>query len=89
MVKTKKIPQRSCLGCGLKTNKQNLIRVVRRPDGVLVIDKKGKEPGRGAYICQNVDCLKEAIRKKAIERALGEKLSDDIIVELTNQISSN
>lgn len=89
MVKTKKIPQRSCLGCGLKTNKQNLIRVVRRPDGVLLIDKKGKEPGRGAYICQNVDCLKEAIRKKAIERALGEKLSDDIIVELTNQISSN
>jgi hypothetical protein len=89
MVKTRKIPQRSCLGCGLKTDKQNLIRVVRKPDGVLVIDKKGKETGRGAYICHNVDCLKEAVRKKAIERALGEKLSDDIIVELTNQISSN
>lgn len=89
MVKTRKVPQRSCIGCGLKTDKNNLIRVVRRPDGVLVIDKKGKEPGRGAYICHNTDCLKEAIRKKAIERALGEKLSDDIIVELTNQISSN
>lgn len=89
MVKTRKIPQRSCLGCGLKTDKQNLIRVVRQPDGILIIDKNGKKPGRGAYICQNVECLKDAIRKKAIERALGEKLSDDIIVELTNQISSN
>ncbi|MDD2371403.1 MAG: YlxR family protein [Firmicutes bacterium] len=89
MVKTRKIPQRSCIGCGLKTDKINLIRVVRKPNGVLVIDKKGKEPGRGAYICHNAECLKAAIRKKAIERALGEKLSDDIIVELTNQISSD
>ncbi len=89
MVKTRKIPLRSCIGCGLKTDKIKLIRVVRKPDGVLVIDKKGKEPGRGAYICHNADCLKEAIRKKAIERALGKKLSDDIIVELTNQISTD
>lgn len=89
MTKTRKIPQRSCIGCGLKTEKKNLIRVVRKPDGILVIDKKGKEPGRGAYICMETECLKEAIRKKAIERALGVSLSDDIIVELTNQISSN
>ena len=89
MTKTRKIPQRSCIGCGLKTEKKNLIRVVRKPDGTLVIDKKGKEPGRGAYICMETECLKEAIRKKAIERALGVSLSDDIIVELTNQISSN
>lgn len=85
-MKERKIPQRSCLGCGLKTDKNKLIRIVRRPDGSLVLDRKGKEPGRGAYLCPNSQCLKLAIKKKAVERALGVKLDDDLIVELSNRL---
>ena len=85
-MKPKKIPQRSCLGCNLKTDKNKLIRVVRKPDGEVVIDKTGKVAGRGAYICSSRECLKEAIKRKSLERALNIKLSDDLIVELNNQI---
>lgn len=88
-MKVKKIPQRSCLGCGLKTEKASLIRVVRRPDGLLLVDKRGKEPGRGAYICSKESCLKMAIKKKAIERALSVKLTADIIEELTGQLNKD
>ena len=85
-MKLKKTPQRSCLGCGLKTDKNKLIRIVKTPEGQVVIDKTGKAPGRGAYICLNIECLKEAIKRKSVERALNIKLSDDLIVELSNQV---
>ena len=88
-MKPKKIPQRSCIGCGLKTDKNKLIRVVRKPDGEVVIDKTGKVAGRGAYICLSQECLKEAIKRKSLERALSIKLSDDLIVELNNQINKD
>ena len=88
-MKPKKIPQRSCIGCGLKTDKNKLIRVVRTPDGEVVIDKTGKVAGRGAYICLSQECLKEAIKRKSLERALNIKLSDDLIVELNNQINKD
>ena len=85
-MKEKKIPQRSCLGCGLKTDKNKLIRIVRTPEGRLVLDRKGRTPGRGAYLCPDSKCLKLAIKRKAVERALGVKLDDDIIVELSSQM---
>ena len=88
-MKQKKIPQRKCIACNERSDKKALVRIVKNKDGEIFFDPTLKANGRGAYICHNVDCLKDAIRKKAIERALGEKLSDDIIVELTNQISSN
>lgn len=88
-MKPKKIPQRTCIGCGLKTDKNKLIRVVRKPDGDVVIDKTGKIPGRGAYICAKQECLKEAIKRKSLERVLEIKLTDDLIVELNNQINKD
>ena len=84
--KIKKIPQRSCIGCGEKKNKNEFIRVVRTPEGELVLDKTGRMPGRGAYLCLSEECLKKAVKKKAIERALGVTVSDDLLVILTNQI---
>lgn len=88
-MKPKKIPQRTCIGCGLKTDKNKLIRVVRKPNGDVVIDKTGKIPGRGAYICAKQECLKEAIKRKSLERVLEIKLTDDLIVELNNQINKD
>ena len=65
----KKIPMRQCLGCREMFPKRELIRVVRSPEGELSLDFKGKAPGRGAYVCPNVDCLKKARKAKARERA--------------------
>ena len=53
----KKIPQRTCLGCNEAKPKNELIRIVKQSDGKIFVDKTGKAEGRGAYICNNVECL--------------------------------
>ena len=63
----KKIPMRQCVGCREMRPKRELVRVVKSPEGEITLDFKGKAPGRGAYVCPNVDCLKKA--RKEIGRA--------------------
>ena len=79
----KKIPMRQCLGCREMKPKRELIRVVRSPEGEVSLDSKGKMPGRGAYVCPGADCLKRAIKSKALSRALGLPIPESIIEELT------
>ena len=66
----KKIPMRQCVGCREMRPKRELVRVVKSPEGEITLDFKGKAPGRGAYVCPNVDCLKKARKAKALERGL-------------------
>ena len=66
----KSIPQRQCVGCREKKPKPELIRVVRAPDGGISLDARGKAAGRGAYLCPDPECLKKAIRSKALDRSL-------------------
>ena len=66
----KKIPMRQCIGCREMKPKQELIRVVRPPEGELTVDFRGKMNGRGAYVCPDTACLKKAVKSKALERAL-------------------
>ncbi len=69
-MKAKKIPQRMCVGCQMMKNKKELLRIVRTPDGAVVLDASGKKAGRGAYLCSNEDCLTKAVKEKRLERAL-------------------
>ena len=69
MPKVKKIPQRQCVGCREMRDKKSLIRVVRSPEGEISLDFVGKKPGRGAYVCRDVECLKRARKSRALERA--------------------
>lgn len=78
----KKIPQRTCVGCNIKKNKRDFIRIVKNKNGEISIDKTGKMPGRGAYLCDNVECLEKAIKTKRIERAFEEKIDDEIYEKL-------
>lgn len=66
----KHIPERICVGCGKKFPKRDLIRIVLSPDGEVAIDEKGKAPGRGAYVCDNQQCIQIAVNKKKLERSL-------------------
>ena len=66
----KKIPARQCIGCMTSRPKKELVRVVRAPSGEISIDLVGKKPGRGAYVCYSVECLKKARKSRALERAL-------------------
>ena len=65
----KTIPVRQCLGCREHKPKPELIRVVRSPEGDVSLDFGGKKPGRGAYVCRDVACLKKARKSRALERA--------------------
>ena len=78
----KKIPQRTCIGCNSKKSKKELIRIVKEKEGNIQIDRTGKLPGRGAYICDDVSCLDKAIKSKRLEKAFETKIEDKIYEEL-------
>ena len=80
----KKIPMRQCLGCREMKPKRELIRAVRSPQGEVSLDFVGKKPGRGAYLCHDAECLKRAVKTKALSRAFGMPIPDSIMDELAN-----
>ena len=82
----KKIPLRQCVGCREMKPKRELIRVVKSPEGQVSLDFKGKAPGRGAYVCPDTQCLKKAMKAKALERAFTASLSQEIYEELLRQM---
>lgn len=83
----KKIPQRTCMGCNEKKDKKSLIRIVKDNNQNISIDKTGKANGRGAYICNNKDCLEKVIKTKRLERVLETSISEEIYNELRGVIS--
>lgn len=74
----KKIPLRRCSGCGESKPKKELVRVVRAPDGSVSLDLKGKQPGRGAYVCPSKACLVKARKAKRFERALEVQIPQEV-----------
>lgn len=82
----KKIPMRQCMGCRERKPKKELVRVVRSPEGTVSVDLRGKAPGRGAYICPDPECLKKAIRSKALERNLEVEIPEELLQRLTAEL---
>ncbi len=78
----KSLPQRTCIGCNSKKNKNELIRIVKNKEGNISIDKTGKAAGRGAYICDNIECLERAIKTKKIDKAFEMKINNEIYESL-------
>ncbi len=70
------------MGCNAKKDKVELIRVVKSSDGQINLDKTGKMPGRGAYICKSLECLEKAIKTKRIERVFEMKIEEEIYEKL-------
>lgn len=88
-MKEKKVPMRMCVGCREMKPKRELIRAVKSPDGEVSLDFKGKMPGRGAYLCPNSECLKKAMRSKALERAFSVQIPENIYDDLRRQMEEN
>ena len=87
--KVRKIPMRQCLGCNAHKPKKEMIRVVRLPDGGVVLDLKGKVSGRGAYICPDKNCFKKARKSKRIEHTLECEIREDIYDAMEEMISED
>lgn len=99
-MKQKKTPLRKCTGCNEMKPKKELVRVVKAPDvknengdvvavGEVSLDLTGKKPGRGAYVCHNLDCLKKARKARRFERAFSTQIPDEIYNKMEEEISSN
>ena len=82
----KKQPVRRCTGCGEHFPKNTLIRVLRTPDGQVVLDLTGKKSGRGAYICKNAACLKKARKTRRIETSLEVAISDELYEKMEEEL---
>ncbi len=85
----KKIPIRMCNGCREGKHKKELVRVVKSPEGEISVDLTGKKPGRGAYICRNVDCLAKAKKAHSLERAFSCQISEAIYDRLREEIEAS
>jgi len=74
------------MGCNLKKDKKDLIRIVKDQAGNLSVDRTGKAPGRGAYLCDSIECLEKAKKTKRLERALDTTIGEEIYEELRRVI---
>ena len=86
MVKTRKIPMRTCIGCREQKPKKELIRVVRNKENQIFIDLTGQPNGRGAYLCRSKDCLDKAIKSKALNRAFSTEIDKETYEKLKESI---
>lgn len=89
MLKKRRAPLRRCVGCNDRKDKRELIRVVRSPTGEIHLDDTGKRPGRGAYICPDEICLKQAIKRKGLEHSLKCSIDDEIYNTLQGELCSD
>lgn len=82
----KKTPMRQCIGCGEMKEKRELLRVLKTPEGEILIDDTGRKNGRGAYLCRSVSCMEKAIKTKGLERsfqmAMGPEVYDSLKKEM-------
>ena len=73
---------RQCIGCGEMKEKKSLIRVIRTPEGEILLDESGKANGRGVYLCPKKSCLQKARKAKRLERNLKVAIPDEIWAQL-------
>ena len=84
----KKTPERKCVGCNLRAPKNELVRIVRTPDGKVTLDKTGKLSGRGAYLCIQKECLQKARKNKGLERSFKMSIPENVYDTLDKEFET-
>lgn len=88
-MKQRKVPLRKCTGCGEMKDKREMIRIVKNNEDQFSLDFTGKKPGRGAYICKDIECLNKAEKTKGLERSFKMAVSKEIYDNLRSEFESN
>ena len=88
MSTVRKVPMRKCVGCNEIKNKKELIRIMKTPEGEILMDATGIKNGRGAYVCRSPECLLAAVRNKGLERSLGVKIPEEIYENLKKEMDA-
>lgn len=82
----KKIPMRTCVITGEKLPKKELVRIVRTPEGNVIVDESGKSNGRGAYIKLSTETIEKAEKSKILNRKLEVEVPSTIYEELKSKV---
>lgn len=80
------VPLRTCVVCGSKSPKRELLRIVALSEGAVQIDPTGKMPGRGGYVCADGKCTRAGLKKGRLEFTLRTAIPDGEWAELTSSI---
>lgn len=88
MAVNKKIPMRLCIGCGVSKSKKEMMRILRTAEGDFVLDVTGKMNGRGAYLCNDEECLKKAIKSKGLERSFKMSIPKEVYAKLEEEFKN-
>ena len=84
---TKKVPMRQCTGCCEMKSKRDMIRVIKTAENEICIDATGRKNGRGAYICPTMECLKQAMKSRGLERSLKTSIPETVYQQLEEEMS--
>lgn len=87
-MRTKKVPQRKCIGCGEMKGKGEMMRVIKDAADEISLDLTGKKNGRGAYLCKNSECLKKALKNKGLERSFQMAIPISVYETLEREFAS-
>ncbi len=78
-------PQRTCIACRQKKDKSDLIRITKNGAKEISLDKSGKADGRGAYLCDNIQCVEKCIKTRALNRSFKSEVSSEIYDRLKGE----
>ena len=81
------VPRRTCVTCRVERAKRELVRVVRTPEGIVMVDETGKRSGRGAYLCPQRRCWETALAQRQLERALNVTLTEKTRTQLLEYVA--
>ena len=84
-----KQPLRQCLGCREHKQKKEFVRFVKSPDGEISLDLSGKKPGRGAYVCNNNNCINKIIKSNALARVFKTRIPENLLFELGENLNES
>lgn len=88
MPSTRKIPLRQCTGCRQVKDKRTMVRVLKTPEGKIVLDLTGRQNGRGAYLCRDPECLKKAEKNGGLERSLKVQIPAEVYGILEDELGT-
>ena len=82
-------PQRQCICCHESKDKNELVRVVKTPEGEVLLDRTGRKNGRGAYLCDSGECLKKARKSNALSRSFKINVPQETYEALERQLKND
>lgn len=85
MPKTNKIPLRMCIACRELKEKRSMLRIVNNAEGKIFIDFSSKAQGRGAYICDNPECIKKLTARRLLNKVFSKQVDDEVYTAITEE----